>query len=134
MPARFTEPTIILCDRVHREAGTNKAHLQGLWNRLLAGGLPAGLTASVFVRFYLDPAATSVEVQLKLVRPNHQMEMLPKMRLHCSEGKCEADIGIQGMPILQVGRHELHLLVEGDQVTSTSFTVGEVSGANPSAN
>lgn len=117
------EAIFVLCDRVKREAGTNKATLDGLFDRVMVTHFPGALNAYLYVRFF---GATGTHAELKLVlnRPNGMKEVLPPFVFKSDPGgRVEGEIALQGVPLFGKGRHSFTLSWNGTIVGTVSFNV-----------
>lgn len=119
------EPIIVLCDRVKREAGTNKATLDGLFDKVGVVSFPAALNGTVYFRF-LGATGSSGDLRLVLNRPNGLKEQLPAMKVNVAAGRVEGEIVIQGLPLLGKGKHVISLSWNNSPVASASFNVEQI--------
>lgn len=128
------EIAVILCDRVKREAGTNKATLDGIFDRVFLPAFPGGMNMALFIRVVAEDAGSELPLTFNLVRPNGMIERFPPVRLVLTDGRAEGQVNIQGLPIMEPGEHRFELSHGSTRVGLTSFIVEEVRRANPAAN
>ena len=115
------EAVLILCDRVKREAGTNKATLDGVFDQV-ATTVPGALAAGLFVRCY-GAADGPHQLTLLLRRPDGVVESLPPFAFPAAGGKIEGEVNLAPLPLPVAGRYQFVLSVDGTAVGSVSFTV-----------
>jgi hypothetical protein len=115
------EAVLILCDRVKREAGTNKATLDGVFDQV-ATTVPGALAACLFVRCY-GAADGPHQLTLLLRRPDGGIEALPPFAFPAAGGKIEGEINLAPLPLPLAGRYQFVLSVDGTAVGSVSFMV-----------
>ncbi len=123
--AVLSETILVLCDRVKREEGTGKAMLDGLFDNVRINGLPSGLNATLYIRFYVDdPKLAQVPIQIALIRPNGAREHLPPMMMPIAAGRSEVQIALNNLPLLQPGLHYFVFSAMGSaEVARTRFLV-----------
>ncbi|MBL8623834.1 MAG: hypothetical protein JNK64_21170 [Myxococcales bacterium] len=115
------EAVLILCDRVKREAGTNKATLDGVFDQV-ATAVPGALAACLFVRCY-GAADGPHQLTLLLRRPDGVVESLPPFAFPAAGGKIEGEVNLAPLPLPVAGRYQFVLSVDGTAVGSVSFMV-----------
>jgi hypothetical protein len=133
MPGDVKEVALLLCDRIVREAETNKAQLQGVFQQIFLPTVPGGLNAALFIRFRVDPPRPSHPVDLFLSRPNGIQQRIATIPMVASAGLVEGAVQLQGLPIMQFGRHtfSMHVPGGGDELGSVSFEAHPVPGTDP---
>lgn len=127
------EIVLILCDRVKREAVTNKATIDGVFTNVHLPKFPGGLNATLYMRFRVDDqAATQVTALLAFVRPNGAVEPLPITKFKVAQGFGEMGINLVGLPLLQSGRHAFVLSAgpSNTEVARTTFNVVSLEPKN----
>lgn len=123
MLIRPREAVLLLCDGIIREAGTNKPHLHGLFDRIQVASFPAALNCWLFVRFYLE-AIGSAALSLEIERPGGAREtMIGAFEFRGAEEKFEGQIQIQGFPLFAQGLHRIHVCMDATPIVTTSFHV-----------
>jgi hypothetical protein len=131
MATKFKEIAMVLCDRVKREAGTNKATIDGVFDRVLVTQFPSGVNCTLFLRVYPeDHTLAKIEVQLGIQGPNGVVVNLPKITLNMENGKAEGEINLKPLPIKSAGRHRLILQDATGVTASVSFLAMEAKSAS----
>lgn len=130
MSQRVVEPVLVTCDRVVREGGTNKAHLQGVFDKVFVSTLPAALDCWLYVSFYLEDAEPGpCHMQLSLERPGGSVDTMPEVAFAVADARVEGDVHLQQIPLITAGIHRVVLTVGGVRVASARIHVERVAGA-----
>ncbi len=132
MSQRVVEPILVPCDHVVREAGTNKAHLHGVFDKVFVSALPAALDCWLYISFYLEDLEPGpCTLQLSLERPGGSVDLMPPVAFAVADSRVEGDMHLQQVPLLTPGIHRLVLSVGAARVASVRIYVDKVEGAQP---
>ncbi len=124
MHTRVEEPILIPCDLVLREPKTNKAHLQGVFNKVLVSGFPSHLDCWLYVSFYLKEATHGrCPIQFSIDRPGGAVDVLPPFEFAVTDTRVEGDVHLQQVPVIESGIHRIGLWVDGTLVTSVRIYI-----------
>lgn len=132
MSPSVKEAVLVLCDRVTREPGSNKATLAGLFDQVRVTGepFPASLTCTLFLRFYVNgtPAA-KLPFSLSIQRPTGAIERVFTGTLDLvshekgSEGRVESQFAFQNLPLYGEGRHTFIVTTGSTEIGRARFDV-----------
>ena len=132
MPVTIKEANLVLCDRVKREAGTNKATVDGVFDRAFFPKLPGGLNCTLFLKLAGEAASSGqVPLSVSLVRPNGVADQFPPLIVTMQHDRAESDLNFQGLPILDYGEHRFEVRHGGNIIAKVSFNALEIPHGRP---
>jgi hypothetical protein len=120
----------LLCDSVARDAGTGKAIINGVFDRIWTRALPAVHASMAFYfRLVFDDPAEPHRFSLRYESPSHVQQMMgPELNLNVgATGVAEGAMNIQGFVLPEAGQYRFSLFVDGEVVGDFIMTV-ELTG------
>ena len=128
---------LLMCDTLVI-APDGKIQLQGIFDRIFVGSLPAShRMAWLYFRFLLEkPKAPYTHVHLSINRPNGLTEKMADLKVPVgADGKVEGNVALQNFPLMSEGYHSVDLFMGEDKVGSYRFVVELIkSGAGGKRN
>jgi len=121
----------LLCDSVVQDAQSGKSSVQGVFDRIWTRVLPAvHPTCAVFFRVRFDDQSEH-RIVLVIVAPSGLRSEMPPIPVVIGPTNVgQGTINIEGLPIPEEGRYEIHMLVDGNRAAIYNLDVINISERN----
>ena len=129
--------SFVFCDSVVIDAQSNKAIVQGIFDRVTAQSYPAMHgQCSIFIRLALAPGESTCSLSLRLRSPaGDEVSLIESQKVSATGplGVVQTIINLQGLPLPIAGNYAFLLLVDDESASSFAFEALQMGNQNAPA-